>query len=448
MSLRFEDARQPLLPPWVVTCFTINVIMGSGFLGVPAGFLSSGLVLGPAILVFVTFLQWVASCLLVQVASRAHALLVAKGAAATLTPTLAPFASLLKDASGGPHIAREDPRPPSLALPSHTSYEIMMLCRLHLGRWAERLTMLATTLYMVGALWSFISVFASSLAATVPMPWLQSGEPCDIYQTDIYGGGCITLYYWWVLSFAVVMSVLLALDLFTPLSLHHTTRPHTTLHTVPPYSQVCAARARPARASGLPMRDDAHTRTDHRPDGHHSRPRWQGALRRYHERRPECTALAGASPPLRLSSRPTLSVVPSHLSSHLPSPASSHLPSVTPSLPTPSHRRHRCPSCAGVASPRCYLSCAACSRSLDLWVASSLSAQCWLGRCSPSRPNGSSLASSGRLLPALPDRRPLAAPVALSQACRARRLRRRAARHTRHVLADLLTDLPIDKLTD
>ena len=68
-------------------------------------------------------------------------------------------------------------------------------------------------LYMVGCLWSFISVFASSLTAIIPLPWLQAGDPCDIYKTDVYGGGCITLYYWWCLSFAFCMAILLALDL-------------------------------------------------------------------------------------------------------------------------------------------------------------------------------------------------------------------------------------------
>ena len=207
----FEDARRPLLPSWQVTCFTINVIMGSGFLGIPGGFLESGTLLGPAILIAVTLLQWLSACHLAQVASRAHALLIAKGTAATLTPTLAPFAAS-EHGSAALHRGH-GVRPPSLVLPSHTSYEIMMLCRLHLGKSAERLTMASTALYMIGTLWSFISVFASSLAATVPVPFLQAGEPCDIYKTDVYGGGCITLYYWWVLSFALLMGILLGLDL-------------------------------------------------------------------------------------------------------------------------------------------------------------------------------------------------------------------------------------------
>ena len=209
--LVFEDARRPLMPSWQVACFTINVIMGSGFLGVPTGFVHAGVLLGMLTLIGVTFMQWAAACILLQVISRAHALLMAKEAEATLTPTLVPFAKLMP--TGGNVGERHGSiPPPSLVVPSHTSYELMMLCRLHLGRWAERLVMVLVSLYMFGSLWSYISVFASSLAATVPLPWLQAGEPCDIYQTETYGGGCITLYYWWVLSFAALMGALLAFD--------------------------------------------------------------------------------------------------------------------------------------------------------------------------------------------------------------------------------------------
>ena len=137
--LVFDDAHEPLLPSWVVVCFTINVIMGSGFLGVPGGFGESGVVLGPLVLIGVSLMQWVAACMLAQVVTRAHALLTTSDAAATLSPTLIPLAkSEAPSAAGGSRL-----QPPSLQIPSHTSYEIMMLCRLHLGRWAERTVMLS-----------------------------------------------------------------------------------------------------------------------------------------------------------------------------------------------------------------------------------------------------------------------------------------------------------------
>ena len=65
---------QPTLPPWQVVCLTINVIMGSGFLNVPYGFIQAGLLLGPLVLLVVSGMQLASSCLLAEVCCRAHAL--------------------------------------------------------------------------------------------------------------------------------------------------------------------------------------------------------------------------------------------------------------------------------------------------------------------------------------------------------------------------------------
>ena len=152
----FSDQHHaPLLKPWQVTCLTINVIMGSGFLGVPAGFASAGSLLGPLILVVVTLAMWIAALMLTEVAARAHALLTAKNALQWLTPTLTPFAAM---AVNGGSKSTQQPAGPALLVPSHTSYEIMMLCRMFLGRKAERWVMGSVMLYMAGTLWSFISV--------------------------------------------------------------------------------------------------------------------------------------------------------------------------------------------------------------------------------------------------------------------------------------------------
>lgn len=55
-------------------------------------------------------------------------------------------------------------------------------------------------------------MFASSLTAVVPLPLLTADSPCDIYLTDVYGGGCIRLYYSWVGVFGVLMGGLLLLE--------------------------------------------------------------------------------------------------------------------------------------------------------------------------------------------------------------------------------------------
>ena len=195
--LVFADLHRPQLPAWQVTCFTVNAVMGSGFLGVPAAFAASGILLGVGVLIVVTVALWAATCMLTEVAARAHALLTESSVESWLTPTLASFGG-----GGGAGKGR-----PALAIPSHISYECCMLCRLLLGKSAERAVMASIVAYMVGTLWSFISVFASSLTAAVRLPFIAAA-PCDMYKTDIYGGGCIDLYYGWVGIFFVAMCAL------------------------------------------------------------------------------------------------------------------------------------------------------------------------------------------------------------------------------------------------
>ena len=174
----FEDA-QRLISPGVLVCFTINVIMGSGFLGVPAGFASAGLLLGPVTLIAVTLMQWWAAVLLAECVARANALLVRADTQRWLTPTLQPFAH----ADHSSAAAKSGNAPPALAIPSHTSLEILMLCRLFLGKSAERVVTACCVLYMVGG---HLHV-ASSLTAVMLLPLLNAHPPCDTRRWVYFG---------------------------------------------------------------------------------------------------------------------------------------------------------------------------------------------------------------------------------------------------------------------
>jgi amino acid permease len=170
------------LSSFALGCFVVNVIMGAGFLGIPYGFAASGLLLGPLALAGVTLLQFAAACQLTECCARTHALL----------------------AGGGDSLI------PLITIPSHTSYEILLLCRLLLGRTAELTVLGLLVLYVTGALWSFASVFASALAGAIALPIPGSTGPCDIY---VDGDACLPLYRGWLAVFSSAMVVLCALDM-------------------------------------------------------------------------------------------------------------------------------------------------------------------------------------------------------------------------------------------
>jgi hypothetical protein len=74
------------------------------------------------------------------------------------------------------------------------------------------------------------SVFASSLAAHLPLPFLNAGAACDLYDVDSGAGGsgggsgggyedgdsagCMALYSWYVLVLALVGVPLACLELY------------------------------------------------------------------------------------------------------------------------------------------------------------------------------------------------------------------------------------------
>jgi hypothetical protein len=88
-------------------------------------------------------------------------------------------------------------------------FEVNELVEMFMGLRARRFYELLVIVYLVGALWSYSSVFASSLASHVGMPGI-SGE-CDIYKDG--SSSCNNLYLTYMAIFAVVVLPLTCLDL-------------------------------------------------------------------------------------------------------------------------------------------------------------------------------------------------------------------------------------------
>ena len=82
-------ARPPrALGEGVLICFSINAIMGSGFLGMPASFYAAGWALALGALFAISVCTWAAVVLLVSTIARANALLHEQSVTHWLTPSL------------------------------------------------------------------------------------------------------------------------------------------------------------------------------------------------------------------------------------------------------------------------------------------------------------------------------------------------------------------------
>eukprot|EP00929_Paragymnodinium_shiwhaense_P034892 TRINITY_DN18930_c0_g1_i1.p1 TRINITY_DN18930_c0_g1~~TRINITY_DN18930_c0_g1_i1.p1 ORF type:complete len:521 (+),score=78.36 TRINITY_DN18930_c0_g1_i1:150-1712(+) len=84
------------------------------------------------------------------------------------------------------------------------------LVELVLGVSASHVTVAAMCFAVVGALWSYAALVASSLAAMVPLPGFAA--PCDVYA-DWSQPHCRTVYYTYLSIFGGITTILTVLDL-------------------------------------------------------------------------------------------------------------------------------------------------------------------------------------------------------------------------------------------
>lgn len=89
-------------------------------------------------------------------------------------------------------------------------FELTELCELFLGKRFKNCYIFVLSMYMLGVLWSFSSVFATSAAENIPVFFLNDGKTCDIEEDP---HGCLWNYRFFLGIFAAVVIPLSCLEL-------------------------------------------------------------------------------------------------------------------------------------------------------------------------------------------------------------------------------------------
>lgn len=155
---------------WVGVCFTLNYVVGSGFLTLPWAFQKTGPVLGVTILGVFAYFSVIAVCFLLESTDRAIALDVAANidgielqkVAVTSTGYSSIDNSDLNDESvhqGRKRVVSDAPR----------RIELTELCGIFLGTAGKNIFSCLISIYMYGTLWAYCTVFASAFAAQIPL---------------------------------------------------------------------------------------------------------------------------------------------------------------------------------------------------------------------------------------------------------------------------------------
>lgn len=168
---------------WVTVAFTLNYILGSGFLTLPWGFEQTGLLLGVLVLLVVGFFSVLSTYFILEAMERANILhRVGKlhnspqiGRARNGAAYQSSYDAVGDDSqhsqgssSGVEPLEIESLRGASAATAADTpprKMEITELCDLFLGERGRQAYSFIIIVYMYGTLWAYSTVFANSFAA-------------------------------------------------------------------------------------------------------------------------------------------------------------------------------------------------------------------------------------------------------------------------------------------
>lgn len=90
-------------------------------------------------------------------------------------------------------------------------FEIPDLFEMFLGLAAKRIYVVLLSIYFLGTLWAYSSVFAASAAGNIPLPGINGSKVCDVSVDK--SGGCTLLYDVYLIIFACIVVPLTCLEL-------------------------------------------------------------------------------------------------------------------------------------------------------------------------------------------------------------------------------------------
>ena len=188
--------------PFVAYCTTVNYILGVGVIGMPRAFVTGGWMLSTIVLLIVSVMATFTALWYVEVghrAARKEKQLAADTELTDIDPTAAGDGSAVALAS------MHSPSHSTLitSTPQPRRIEVNELIGMFVSPNARRLYEFLLCVYMMGSLWSYTSVFATGMAANVPIPFLNGGDTCVV--SGDRASGCYGLYVFYCVVFGCIV---------------------------------------------------------------------------------------------------------------------------------------------------------------------------------------------------------------------------------------------------
>jgi amino acid permease len=184
---------------WGGYFFSINSVIGSGFLALPYAFNASGWLFGLIFLILMGFESYYFSCELLEILSRIECLVkIEEQNTDRKIPRLT-----FKEIIFGRRIKEKLLEYESVPNITNRRFDITSIISIVFGKNFSILYMICLYLAVIGAQTSYFSIFSASFAAKIPLGF---ADTCDIYNDKVYFGKCRAEYWiYWSIFFCSMM---------------------------------------------------------------------------------------------------------------------------------------------------------------------------------------------------------------------------------------------------
>jgi hypothetical protein len=177
---------------WAGFCFTINATIGSGFLTFPWAYQEGGWIMTLSMQLLNCGLLLYLGYMMLDLLARCESITESIEAGMEVKPL--PLSELLS------HNDRYQLRPEIMPEVTTRKFDLSEAANIIFGERARNIYLGGLSLFLGGALMSYTSVFASSMAQNIPL----FGDTCHIYDNEVFSP-CWARYAFFVVLFAVPM---------------------------------------------------------------------------------------------------------------------------------------------------------------------------------------------------------------------------------------------------
>lgn len=188
---------------WGGYFFSINTVIGSGFLALPYAFNSSGWLFGFILLTLMAFGSYYFSCELLEILSRIECIVRIEEQNTGRKIKRLTWTEIIFKPQGEEALLEHEDRP----IITNRRFDVTAIISIVFGRNFGIFYMICLYLFLTGAQISYFSIFSASFAAQVPL-WYA--ETCDIYVDTEFFGDC-RQNYWFFWSIYLICMIYLTI---------------------------------------------------------------------------------------------------------------------------------------------------------------------------------------------------------------------------------------------